>query len=551
MPKVSVRAAARDARTAEAKEVRAREKLLGGTSGRTIDSFVNFAQKAGVGADNALSTARYGFNPTTRNRILLEWMHRGAWLAGLAVDIPADDMTRAGVEFATEIEPEDAQAIERLATTLGVWDKLGDTVRWGRLYGGAIGVMLIDGQDLRTPLRKETVGPDQFKGLVVLDRWMLQPELGDLVTDFGPDLGLPKYYRVMENAPALKNTVVHYSRVALRHVGIELPYHQALTENLWGLSVLERLYDRMVMFDGASTGAGQLVYKAFLRTLKVKDLRSIVAAGNTAMAGLTSYVQNMRLFQNNEGVTMIDAEDEFDVQTHGAFSGLAEVVQMFAGHVAGALQIPMTRLLGQSPGGLNATGESDLRTYYDYIAQQQRRLMHRGVNTVYELLARSRGVEVPDDFSVDFATLWQLDDSEKSDIAQKTQQTVQGAYDGGLISQAGAMRELRQSSRTTGVFTNITAEDIDAADDQVSPPGADELDPSEPSPDLSASQEHDAAQADLDRKHELTKQRLDQQHDLRKTKLTLQAKKQEARNAARSNGQARSVGGGARKRNRI
>lgn len=551
MAKVSVRAAARDARTAEAKEVRAREKLLGGTAGRTIDSFVNFAQKTGVGADNALSTARYGFNPTTRNRILLEWMHRGAWLAGLAVDIPADDMTRAGVEFATEIQPEDAQAVERQATSLGVWDKLGNAVRWGRLYGGAIAVMLVDNQDLRTPLRKETVGPNQFKGLVVLDRWMLQPELSDLVTEYGPDLGLPKYYRVMENAPALQNTVVHYSRIALRHVGIELPYHQALTENLWGLSVLERLYDRMVSFDGASMGAGQLVYKAFLRTLKVKDLRSIVAAGNTAMTGLTSYVQNMRMFQNNEGITLIDGEDELDVQEHGAFSGLAEVVMMFAHHIAGALQIPMTRLLGQSPGGLNSTGESDLRTYYDYIAQQQQRQMHRGVNVVYELLARSLGIEVPDDFCVDFASLWQLDAVEKADVAQKNATTVQGAYDGGLISQAGAMRELRQMSRTTGVFTNITAQDIDDADDQVSPPDAGELDPAEPSPDLTASQEHDAAQSDLDRKHELTKQRLDQQHDLRKTKLTLAAKKQEARNAARSNGKAGAVGGGARKRNRI
>ena len=62
-------------------------RLVNGTPGKTIDSFVNMMHGLGIGADNPLSTASYGFNPITRNRIQLEWMHRGSWLAGLAVDI--------------------------------------------------------------------------------------------------------------------------------------------------------------------------------------------------------------------------------------------------------------------------------------------------------------------------------------------------------------------------------------------------------------------------------------------------------------------------------
>jgi hypothetical protein len=44
----------------------------------------------------------------------------------------------------------------------------------------------------------------------------------------------------MPNAPALRGAAIHYSRVILRHVGTKLPYQQALTENLWGASVIER-----------------------------------------------------------------------------------------------------------------------------------------------------------------------------------------------------------------------------------------------------------------------------------------------------------------------
>jgi phage-related protein (TIGR01555 family) len=302
MKKTSVKAAQRAVLAEERQAQRAQEKLYSGTDrGRTVDSFVNFAQKMGIGADNAMSTARYGFNPITRNRMQLEWMHRGAWLAGVAVDVVADDMTRAGADFACEMDPVDSHEIETLIGELGVWDTFGDAIRWGRLYGGAVAVMLVEGQDMATPLRPETVGKDQFKGLLTLDRWMLEPDLSDLVTELGPDLGLPKYYRVMENAPALRFQKIHYTRLAIRHVGVALPYQQALSENLWGLSVIERLYDRMAMFDSASTGAGQLVYKSWLRTLKVKDLRSVVAAGNKALEGLTAYADMMRRYQNIEG----------------------------------------------------------------------------------------------------------------------------------------------------------------------------------------------------------------------------------------------------------
>ena len=65
-------------------------------------------------------------------------------------------------------------------------------------------VALIDGQDPREPLRLNTIGPAQYKGMLVLDRWMVEPSLEDLVTDLGPNLGQPKYYRVTASAPALR-----------------------------------------------------------------------------------------------------------------------------------------------------------------------------------------------------------------------------------------------------------------------------------------------------------------------------------------------------------
>jgi uncharacterized protein len=441
-----------------------------GTSLSTVDSFLNFQHKLGIGADNPLSSGTYGFNPITRNRTLLEWMYRGSWIAGLAVDLPADDMTREGVEFATEMPPQDSENIERMVSVLDIWAQVANVVRWARLYGGAIGVVLIDGQDPATPLRVESVGPHAFRGILVLDRWQVEPSLSDLVEELGPNLGLPCYYRVSSNAPALRGARIHHSRVAFRMTGGPLPYQQALTENLWGISVYERLYDRMVAYDSASTGAAQLIYKAYLRTLKVKGLREIVAQGGKPLEGLTAYVSNMRRFQGIEGMTVIDAEDEFNSEQHGAFSGLDDALVQFGQQVSGALQIPLVKLFGQSPAGLNSTGESDLRNYYDGISQQQERNVGHGIQLVYKLIARSLVVELPKGFKVKFRTLWELDDAEKATTAGAVVTAVTAAKEAGLISDQIAMKELRQSSQVTGIFTNITDADIQAADDQIGPP---------------------------------------------------------------------------------
>ena len=436
----------------------------------TADSFLNFAHKLGIGADSPLSTGSYGFNPITRNRILLEWIHRGSWIGGLAVDIVADDMTRRGVEFTTEIPPDQSQEIERTVTNYNVWGVMNETIKWGRLYGGGMAVALIDGQDPREPLRLKTIGPGMFKGLLALDRWMVEPSLNDLVTEYGPHLGMPKYYKVTSAAPALRNQVIHHSRVMVRHVGIELPYQQRLQELLWGISVLERLYDRMVMFDSATTGAGQLVYKSYLRTLSVKSLRQVVAAGGKAVDGLSLYVDMMRRFQGIEGITVIDADDTFEAQTHAAFSGLSDVLVQFGQQVSGALQIPLVRLFGQSPAGLNSTGESDLTTYYDHIKRLQQKDLLHGVTQTYQLIAASKQIQLPPDFGVDFRPLRELDDKDKADIASSLATTITSAYESGLISQQTALKELRQQSRRTNVFTNITANDIILADDVVQPP---------------------------------------------------------------------------------
>ncbi|MDR5671410.1 DUF1073 domain-containing protein, partial [Burkholderia cenocepacia] len=93
----------------------------------------------------------------------------------------------------------------------------------------------------------------------------------------------------------------HYSRV-IRLDGEALPYYQRISENGWGLSILEPMWDRLIAFDSATVGIGQLVYKAHLRTLSVDKLREIIAQGGPAYAGLLKQIETIRFAQTNEGL---------------------------------------------------------------------------------------------------------------------------------------------------------------------------------------------------------------------------------------------------------
>lgn len=436
----------------------------------TFDSFQNFQAGLGIGASNQSSNSTYGFNPITRMRIQLEWMYRGSWLVGMAVDAPAEDMTRAGIDFNSILKPDESDALHAALEDLQIWQSLTKVLKWARLYGGSLGYIMIDGQDPSTPLDIDTIDDGQFKGIMPLDRWMVQPSVSDVVDELGHYYGLPKYYTIVQAPVSLnKYPKIHYSRV-IRMTGIELPFNQAQTENMWGESVVERIYDRLVSYDSTSTGAAQLVYKAHLRVMKIEGLRDIIAAGGPAMAGLTAQLANMRATQSNEGITLLDTTDEFDTQQY-SFSGLSDMMLQFGQQISGALQIPLIRLFGQSPGGLNSSGESDLRTYYDGLAKQQNIQLRAPLTKILDITARSvLGDKLPKGFRFSFNPLWLVTEKEKSDIAATDTDTVIKSFEAGLVSQSVALKELRQSASFTGVFTNITDEDIKDADD--APPRA-------------------------------------------------------------------------------
>ena len=430
----------------------------------TLDSFQNIPARLGYGTDNQASFGTYNYNPITNLRMTLDLAYRSSWICRAVVQGRAKDMTRAGIDFDAGVDPQDADSIHR-ALDARVWKPLRRAIQWGRLYGGAGAFIMIDGQAADTPLRIDRVGKGQFQGLLPLDRWLLEPSVNDLVTDaLSQDFGKPKYYRVVGETPLRSGTRIHHSRF-VRFEGDDLPYYQSLTTMLWGMSVLEPVWDRLLSFDSTTTGIAQLVYRASIRNLYIDKWKEIVAAGGKMLEAQLQALDWVRRFQGNEGITLLDANDRFE-SLQFAFTGLDAVLIQMGQQLAGATRYPLVILFGQSPVGFNSTGESDIRNYYDSILSDQNDVVRPGLTTVIRCVAASEGVRLGDDLQYRFNPLWQLTDEQKASTAATSTQTILGAYEAGVISRKTALQEMRQQSRETGMWTNITEEDIDEAESE-------------------------------------------------------------------------------------
>jgi phage-related protein (TIGR01555 family) len=152
---------------------------------------------------------------------------------------------------------------------------------------------------------------------------------------------------------------------------------------------------------------------------------------------------------------------------------LSDIILQFGQQISGACGIPLVRLFGQSPAGLNSSGDSDIRNYYDHINSLQNANLRTCITKLLNVIYPSTfGEQAPEDLQFDFTPLWQMSALDKATIAKTTTESIIGALDSGVIDTATAMKELRLASRDTGLFTNISDEQIAQAEEELPMPDA-------------------------------------------------------------------------------
>ena len=165
--------------------------------------------------------------------------------------------------------------------------------------------------------------------------------------------------------------------------------------------------------------------------------------------------------ESNFGTRVINKGDAIH-NTQYTFAGLADVYDRIMMDVAGAARTPVTKLFGRSPAGMNATGESDLINYYDYIDGLRETDFRAIIERLLPVLCLSAWGVIPDDLDIDFPPMQTPDAKEVAEITERKTNAVLAVYQNDLIDQSTALQELQSMSEETGMFDKITDEAIEA-----------------------------------------------------------------------------------------
>lgn len=440
------------------------------------DTYQNVLARLGAGMPNVQESAQYVLTRTTRNRQQLDALYRNSWLVRKIIDMIPEDMLKNWIRWEGEMEPDDIKQIEKTVRLSRLKRDLLRGMRWGRLYGGAVGIMMIEGQDdLDEPLDLDAIMPGDFKGLHIIDRWSgVDPGITIVDDITSAEFGLPDYYRVRVEDKFVgsgESVVVHHSRL-LRFTGDDLPFYEEIAEQQWGASKVESLLDDLKRRDSTAANIAGLIFMANLRILKMEDLgQALAGTGKQNQANFYNTIQAQNSMMSNFGLQVLSKDDEFQTIQLSNFAGINDVYESFMLDLSGATGIPVTKLFGRAPAGMNATGESDMRNYYDLLEKEQERELSPLLDKLQPVLLMSTFGELPD-LEYEYEPVSTPEQSEIADLVEKKTNSVLAVHDRGIITDRTALQELKALAEGTGMFTNITDEDLEKASDDLS---ADEL----------------------------------------------------------------------------
>ena len=223
---------------------------------------------------------------------------------------------------------------------------------------------------------------------------------------------------------------------------------------------MEALYQDVVKHDNVAYNMAALTFHANVDTMEIENLDQLFGLGTTQQQiRFWNLMQAQSVVKSNFGTRLVNKGDNL-TSTQYTFSGLKDVYDAMALELSGASRIPMTKLFGRAPSGMNATGASDLQNYYDYINTLRESKLRPVLERLMPIICMSAFGAVPEGMDLVFPPLWSPSAKETAEIAERKVNAIVAAYQAGLLTQGQAQFELRSLTSTTGLFDGIPEEAV-------------------------------------------------------------------------------------------
>ena len=419
------------------------------------DSLTGLVNKlTGTGTDRDKITAQEWFF-TEPLPIQLRNSYRASWVCRKTVDAPVNDMLREG--WTWQADEADAEKIMTAEKALKVKAKIAWAKRMANLYGGAA-ILIGDGSpDPMQQLDLERIGRGGLRYLTTFTRHEVMS--GDMNYNMlDPFYGEPKYYMLSNG---MQTVNVHPSRV-VRFVGREPAIIGMPIDDQWGDSILAGVLREIGAYAVGIASTSRLLEESTVNYYRMKGyLDRIATEGGEDV--IMKALNLLNRAKSSINAIVVDSEDGGLDQFRADFAGLPEIVRMLLQVVSGAADIPLTRLLGTGATGLNATGESDTRNYYDRLKSEQEQDLSPALDRIGQAVVRSALGTYPEGMEFKFNPLWQLTEKEQSEVDSQNAATLSSLGAGGHVP-GDVMAKITRSVITESPTFSGAAAAYDEAD---------------------------------------------------------------------------------------
>jgi phage-related protein (TIGR01555 family) len=352
-----------------------------------VDDYANAMIGVGTRAD------RSSFSGAKAARILTQWDVENLYMAdGLArkvVDLPAEEMTRSGIELEDLEDEALAEYVMSRLDELDAMRHMSDAVRIARMTGGALMIFgLNDGGALDVPLNPEGVKTVDF--IRVYDRY--QANIKTRVEDPAlKEYGQPELWEitpVIGGAPYL----VHHSRV---HVfdGEFIPERKRQQNNGWGASVYQGGMDQLVRLGMGHQWANMILERSQQAIHKIPKLaNTLQMPGGEAM--VQKRVDVVDMVRGVLNTVVVDAEEDYDVIST-SLANVPDILDRFAEAVSAVFSIPIPVLMGRATGGLGSTDKGTLDAWYARIGSWWNDILRKPEDRLVTFLMMEKGQNKP------------------------------------------------------------------------------------------------------------------------------------------------------------
>ncbi len=349
--------------------------------------------------------------------------YRDLWLVRRLVDMPVDDALRRG--WGVE-EGEDLPLFDELNYATHSEGAFERACKMARLKGGAglyIGY-------------KETAGPDallqparegaEVAFLEVFDRFVLTGQ--ERTTDVdSATYGQPQVWQT--TGTRRSGLRFHTSRM-IRFPGAARAdaFTTRAEDQDWDDSVLQASWPDVTRYGVFWQTVGHLLQLASIGVLKIDGLIQLLSSKNQDAAEARVDLLNQTI--SNTRLMMLDAGRNEDYKREAvSFADMPALLQEMAINTAGALGMPVTKLFRRAPAGMNATGDSDIRLWYDDVEAYRTRVIEPRLDKLLTVVER-REVELK------FDPLWSPTETEQATVRQMNIAATERLWSMGTVSDA-------------------------------------------------------------------------------------------------------------------